>query len=574
MTDPIPEFPANFTRVWVRGRIIDLAAVTRGDDTIGLNTSPVTFTPSTRVLLDATTKQVISSAAPISVYPQGLDGYFEIQLPATDDPDLNPIGWTYRVVEPTGRQYDLDIPYDTPVIHNADDPLDGQAVIELVDVVPANGPNPGFVQLLQGRGITTMALDAGHLTVTFSDGNTQDLGELPVSSIRGATDYDDTTAPMDSQVLGWNSAEGKFKPITVETGSLDASAITSGTLNIARIPTMDAAHLPIGTTSGTVAAGNDSRMTNARTPTAHASTHYTGGTDALTPTNIGAANSTHTHAAGDLVSGTIAYARLPVAATVSLTDAATIATNASQGNLFRVTIAGNRTLAAPSSPTDGQMCTWEIMASGADRTLTLTTSTGGFDISDRCATTTTIRSGKKLSITATYSSSAQLWYVTNTSPVSQPVCAVLLNSDVVFSASPWPSGGLSVTPVTEWKSTAEVDTHSMYHYNSSGSTWIQIPFTGRWRVHVSTTWGAFGAFDPTKGVPLYTNILVDGTTMHSTGANWGTLLDSVFYDSVMDHYVFTAGQKITLSFWERYGPDYTLASGPGTSWTVTYLGSN
>ena len=41
-------------------------------------------------------------------------------------------------------------------------------------------------------------------------------------------------------------------------------------------------------------------------------------------------------------------------AVVGLTDAATIAVNASLGNDFRVTIAGNRTIANPSNPTDGQ----------------------------------------------------------------------------------------------------------------------------------------------------------------------------------------------------------------------------
>src|SRR6478672_1720549 len=41
-------------------------------------------------------------------------------------------------------------------------------------------------------------------------------------------------------------------------------------------------------------------------------------------------------------------------AVVGLTDAATIAVDASLGNDFRVTIAGNRTIANPSNPTDGQ----------------------------------------------------------------------------------------------------------------------------------------------------------------------------------------------------------------------------
>lgn len=42
-----------------------------------------------------------------------------------------------------------------------------------------------------------------------------------------------------------------------------------------------AATLDVGTSAGTVAAGDDSRFTDERTPTAHASTHVTGGTDAI-----------------------------------------------------------------------------------------------------------------------------------------------------------------------------------------------------------------------------------------------------------------------------------------------------
>lgn len=45
---------------------------------------------------------------------------------------------------------------------------------------------------------------------------------------------------------------------------------------------------------------------------------------------------------------------------VTLTDAATIATNAALGNHFRVTLAGNRTLGAPTNLIDGQRIMWEI----------------------------------------------------------------------------------------------------------------------------------------------------------------------------------------------------------------------
>lgn len=137
-----------------------------------------------------------------------------------------------------------------------------------------------------------------------------------------------------------------------------AADVTSGTLNIARIPTgttsstvcigndarlSDArtptshAHgnitnagaigttsgLPIitstagvlaagafGSTAGTFCQGNDSRLSDARTPTAHKASHATGGSDALTAADIGAAASSHTHAASDITSGTIATARL------------------------------------------------------------------------------------------------------------------------------------------------------------------------------------------------------------------------------------------------------------------------
>ncbi len=47
-------------------------------------------------------------------------------------------------------------------------------------------------------------------------------------------------------------------------------------------------------------------------------------------------------------------------AVVSLTDAATITVDASVGNDFRVTIAGNRTMGNPANPTDGQQIIFQV----------------------------------------------------------------------------------------------------------------------------------------------------------------------------------------------------------------------
>lgn len=57
---------------------------------------------------------------------------------------------------------------------------------------------------------------------------------------------------------------------------------------------------------------------------------------------------------------------------VALTDAATIAVDASLGNLFRVTLGGNRTLGNPSNSVDGQLIMFEIKQDGTgSRTLSL-----------------------------------------------------------------------------------------------------------------------------------------------------------------------------------------------------------
>ena len=80
------------------------------------------------------------------------------------------------------------------------------------------------------------------------------------------------------------------------TGGLGAQIAYS---SLSGLPTLGgAASLNIGTTAGTVAAGNDSRLSDQRSPTAHSTTHKSGGSDTIkldelaAPTDVTTLNAT------------------------------------------------------------------------------------------------------------------------------------------------------------------------------------------------------------------------------------------------------------------------------------------
>lgn len=99
-----------------------------------------------------------------------------------------------------------------------------------------------------------------------------------------------------------------------------------------------------------------------------------------------------------------------IKAPVTLADGATIATDASLADLYRVTLAGNRTLANPTSPTDGQLVRWEITQDGTgSRTLALDTKfVYGADLPSITLSTT---AGKTDILGAVYHQASDKWRV-------------------------------------------------------------------------------------------------------------------------------------------------------------------
>lgn len=94
---------------------------------------------------------------------------------------------------------------------------------------------------------------------------------------------------------------------------------------------------------------------------------------------------------------------------VALTDAATIAVDASKGNYFRVTLGGNRTLGNPTNPADGQKIIFEIIQDGTgSRTLAYDTKYAfSTDVPSPTLTTTL---NKRDMLGFIYNSTADKWY--------------------------------------------------------------------------------------------------------------------------------------------------------------------
>lgn len=140
-------------------------------------------------------------------------------------------------------------------------------------------------------------------------------GDLATVATSGA--YSDLTG---KPVLAAVATSGAYADLSGRP-SLAAVATSGAYSDLTGRPTLGgAASLNVGTTAGTVAAGDDARLSDARTPTAHASSHVGAGSDAIreaTPAQNGLMSSAYATKLEGIAAGANLYV-LPAPGTTTL----------------------------------------------------------------------------------------------------------------------------------------------------------------------------------------------------------------------------------------------------------------
>ena len=148
-----PNWPANFDGSTITGKFVDIL----GNPVTG----SIEFVPSAAALVNKTNKIIVMPKT-ITI-PLSATGAFTVTLPATDDPDIDPENWTYKVTEKFtgGRTYNIAAPQGQtvdlaeagPVPASAGTPIVVNTATPLVRYAPAQ-PSSIITQFQSGHGWT------------------------------------------------------------------------------------------------------------------------------------------------------------------------------------------------------------------------------------------------------------------------------------------------------------------------------------------------------------------------------------------------------------------------------------
>jgi hypothetical protein len=243
-----------------------------------------------------------------------------------------------------------------------------------------------------------------YLGVAHDSGGAIKSGAVSGSAVQddsiSATKLATTNSPSNGQILGYSGSGLTWS----NAGSSDPAlgGDLSGTASNAQIVAGAVGTTELGTNAVTTIKITDANVTDAKIASGVSQSKITN----LVSDLSNKASTTVTDGLNTRVTA------LESAGIVTLTDAATIATDASAGKHFRVSIGADRTLGVPTNPTDGMRRIWEVTASGADRSLTLSTGTAGsFELTTNITSPIVITNGKTQFLGAVYNSTRNRWTV-------------------------------------------------------------------------------------------------------------------------------------------------------------------
>ena len=265
--------PPSVTPRTVQGTYVDGAGVARQGS--------VTFRLDQPLIAEAEAWGIVPT--PIIVQLDG-SGHFSVVLLASDDLNLFPSGFRWLVQERFQggyvRTYSFELPSDA----------------EPFDLPTATQYSPGDMGLAVVHSVNGRT---GIVQFTSAD-----FDAIPLSQ-KGVPDG---VATLNSG--GVIPPEQLSPGYLLKTNNLSDVTSVSTTRNNLGLGT--AATHDVGWSPGQVILGDDTRLSNARTPIAHALTHSGAGSDPIVPASIGASAVGHVHAGTDITTSTVAYARLPV----------------------------------------------------------------------------------------------------------------------------------------------------------------------------------------------------------------------------------------------------------------------
>lgn len=306
-----------------------------------------------------------------------VDGTFSIEIPATTDPEWLPNDAQYVVQATFTEDYrklwwQLPLPWDTA----------GDAV----DLADIGTPNLGTPSLTIRQGVTQPIADGGYKGAWVSGllyrvGDTVKHGSSVYGALKASTAITPGTDATVWQVYpGGGGGGGAVDSVFGRTGDVVAQSgdYTKTQIGLGNVDNTSDASKPVSTLQAAADSAVGTAAANALA--AHASD--TTAIHGIADTSVLATQSDlvlKAPLASPALTGTATAVNLTQSGRYlntpdALTDAATIAVDASLGNDFTVTLGGNRTLGNPTNPSNGQKILFAIRQDGTgNRTLTLDT---------------------------------------------------------------------------------------------------------------------------------------------------------------------------------------------------------